>query len=438
MKSFRTIMTIILVALLGLSWFSQISGALKTGKAYNAFIQNGDEFYSKGLYQKAIEEYKQAIAIKNSSEMNEKMLEAYEKAFGEGTITKNDYANVLLGMCNAEPKNVENWKRILEFYINCNDYTAAYTIVGKCRVNKLEDTELEILMNKVSYVYTIKTRVFSEVYMSSNGYYTVHYDDKWGVLDSAGEYLYECEYEFISPMNEDGTALLVSGLGNRIVDKNGIVQAIVSEKFPKVNAYSDGLLPVQKKDGVWQYYSSSEDKYVMQEYEYASSFKGGKAFVKENAEWKMINTKGEVVSEEIFDDVKCLKDGTYVCSNIMIASKGGSYHIYENNEMVETDVVMRDTDVYLGDYIAYQDANGKWGYVNKKGEVVIKPQFEKAKSFANGLAAVCENDLWGFINKKGDVVIDYQFLEVEYFTKDGICLVSSTEGLYQMIQLKFN
>lgn len=438
MKSFRTVMTIVLVLLIGMSWFSIVKGALDTSKEYKMHIQNGDEYYSRELYQKAINEYKQAIAIKNDDETEEKMLAAYEKSFAEGTIKKKDYANALLELCNAEPKNIENWKKILEFYISTNDYSAAYSIVGKCRNQGFEDAELEVLMNKVSYVYTVKTRAFSDIYMSPSGYYTVCYEGKWGVLDSSGEYIHECEYEFISPMNMNGTALLISSAGNRFVDKNDVVQAIISEKFEKVNAYGNGLIPVQKGKSVWQYYSVSEDIYVLKEYEYASSFIDRKAVVKQQGKWTIINTNGEVYGEEVFDDVKCLNDGTYIYSDIMIASKGGNYSIYDAEKLVETDVVMKDADVYLGSYIAYQDESGKWGFINKKGKVVIEPQFENAKSFANGLAAVCKEDLWGFINKKGDVVIDYQFCDAEYFTKGGICLVSRSEGVYQVIELKFN
>src|SRR4051794_5255376 len=32
--------------------------------------------------------------------------------------------------------------------------------------------------------------------------------------------------------------------------------------------------------------------------------------------------------------------------------------------------------------------NGKWGYINRSGEIVIKPQFDSAELFADGLALV--------------------------------------------------
>lgn len=62
---------------------------------------------------------------------------------------------------------------------------------------------------------------------------------------------------------------------------------------------------------------------------------------------------------------------------------------------------------------------GKWGYKNEAGNVIIKPQFDEAYNFSEGLAAVECNEKVGFINTTGDVVIPYQY--------DTVC--SFSEGL---------
>ncbi|MBR1564832.1 MAG: WG repeat-containing protein [Paludibacteraceae bacterium] len=45
-----------------------------------------------------------------------------------------------------------------------------------------------------------------------------------------------------------------------------------------------------------------------------------------------------------------------------------------------------------------------FGYINAKGEMVIKPQFNAANNFSCGLAAVRKNDSWYYINEKGETV----------------------------------
>ena len=49
--------------------------------------------------------------------------------------------------------------------------------------------------------------------------------------------------------------------------------------------------------------------------------------------------------------------------------------------------------------------NGKYGFVNKKGEIIIAPGFDYASSFENGYAYVEIAGKAGFINKKGKIII---------------------------------
>ncbi len=48
--------------------------------------------------------------------------------------------------------------------------------------------------------------------------------------------------------------------------------------------------------------------------------------------------------------------------------------------------------------------NDKWGYIDKTGEAVIKPQFRVAWEFSGGLALVRIGDKYGYIDKTGKYV----------------------------------
>lgn len=48
----------------------------------------------------------------------------------------------------------------------------------------------------------------------------------------------------------------------------------------------------------------------------------------------------------------------------------------------------------------------KWGYIDTTGKFVINPQFDEARLFQEGLAAVEIGGKWGEIDKTGKIVIN--------------------------------
>jgi hypothetical protein len=47
------------------------------------------------------------------------------------------------------------------------------------------------------------------------------------------------------------------------------------------------------------------------------------------------------------------------------------------------------------------DFGARWGFVNEAGDTVIHPEYDAARGFRNGLAAVCNVGKWGFIDGTG-------------------------------------
>jgi len=92
-----------------------------------------------------------------------------------------------------------------------------------------------------------------------------------------------------------------------------------------------------------------------------------------------------------------------------------------------------DVKIFNGDGYAAVKVNGKWGFINKDGEVVIKPQYEDARSFSNGYAAVKKNKTWGFIDANNEIFIDYMFSEVKDFTNSGSVFVKI--GTWKLLRL---
>ncbi|MEJ1937656.1 WG repeat-containing protein, partial [Nostoc sp. NIES-2111] len=59
--------------------------------------------------------------------------------------------------------------------------------------------------------------------------------------------------------------------------------------------------------------------------------------------------------------------------------------------------------------------NGKWGFIDNTGKVIVLPQFENVAQFSEQRAAVKQNGKWGFIDLNGKIVVKPQFNNVSLF-----------------------
>ena len=62
--------------------------------------------------------------------------------------------------------------------------------------------------------------------------------------------------------------------------------------------------------------------------------------------------------------------------------------------------------------------DGKWGYIDTQGKVIIPFQYDFAWKFSNGLAMVRKSRKNGYINKKGEVIIPFKVEHVSSFNNE--------------------
>ena len=95
--------------------------------------------------------------------------------------------------------------------------------------------------------------------------------------------------------------------------------------------------------------------------------------------------------------------------NDRIEAKDGNVCIINNlGQIVIEPKVDLDTLYYLSHGLCQVEKDGKYGYIDENGELVISFKYEKAFPFSeNGLAfVVCENGLGGYIDKYDEFVIE--------------------------------
>ena len=170
-------------------------------------------------------------------------------------------------------------------------------------------------------------------------------------------------------------------------------------------------------------FSCTAENTVVQENDRKSLFP-----VKVDGESKFIDSEGNVVFD--FSESPANMDFFYPSEGLIGFKEGRlkGYSDYEYNTVIESkyDLVGPFLDG-LALVRIKQDGKTKHGFINKVGEWIIKPQFDKAKQFSEGLALVVINKKIGYINRHGDFVIAPQYdpprnLEFANF-KEGFALV---------------
>lgn len=440
MKKIRIVLSVILVICIAVGFGSIFFNSVSKSTEAKKLVKVADSYVEKNLYQKAIKAYSESLEVSENAAVREKLLKAYRLSYEDGTSTNSDITSALVTMVEKYPKKINYKEQLLQHYYDIHSYRDAYDFYKKLVRDGFESEKITILGNKVKYIYNSRSLSYFEYIRSLSEVFVVREgDNEWNEVLSDGEELYSEPFVYISPNNASSWTVYVSEeKGTRLKDKEGVVEAHITKTPSKSKAYGDGFLPVLNKSGNWSYLDCYGDTINKNKYDDVSSFTNGIAVVKKSNKWTLIDTEFKNVSSVKFDDVKLFQGGEYVNNDIMVASVGGKYGLYNAEGETIVKPKYKEMDVSYGELIAFCDDNNKWGFMDAEGEVVIKPAYKKAKSFSNGLAAVYNGKKWGFINTNGDLVIDYNFMEADYFTSAGTCMVDTYGGSYHLIELKFH
>ena len=206
--------------------------------------------------------------------------------------------------------------------------------------------------------------------------------DKSGVINDKGYFIVKPKYDTIDPFSE-GRAVVNDLRGFKVIDESG--KEITEKAYSIiVGEYKEGRVRAVEIDEHGQYlygYLNKRGKEVIPIiYETASDFVQGKAIVKtKEGRFQLINLTGTVIQ---------------------------TYHF-----------------PYVGNYgeglLSFKKVNeGKIGYIDERGKIVIEPQFSNGETFLDGRAIVSlsenNNDRYGVIDRTGHFVIKANYNQILY------------------------
>lgn len=116
----------------------------------------------------------------------------------------------------------------------------------------------------------------------------------------------------------------------------------------------------------------------------------------------IINQDGKI-SKGIADAVLEKEEGEDGIEYLVMTSENNRKYFNYNGEEVSYKDIKGDNKLYA---VAQ---NGKWGFADANGSMVIKPQYDFVTEFNKGFAGIKQNGKWGVINESGNLVLEPKY-----------------------------
>lgn len=209
---------------------------------------------------------------------------------------------------------------------------------------------------------TLNINDFNKIMQISNSGIVFEKDNKYGVVNFEGEIIIKPIYDYLEEINTNVYKA-------KLNEKNGIIDLDESQKLPYeyTNIYFDKNVQV----------------YIAENEDFTSSI------INSNFEIKITGIISEINKEKKYIKVKVNDDYKYY--NFNLEEK----NVYD---------ILKDNTLYMS------KNNGKYGFIDKKGNVVVDYIYDDAtEQNAYGYAAVKKDGLWGAIDSNGKVIIEPKY-----------------------------
>ena len=310
---------------------------------------------------------------------------------------------------------------------------------------------------KKGYINKSGSWVAEPIFDNTYGFYAgniavVRLGEKYGCIDRNGNYIIKPELDFLSFFGCDKYGIYAAAKGADGREKFGLMDEkgkwIIEPRFDYISGFQENGLSVASitdEDGnIKQGLIDTSGRWVADPvYDRIGDFSNGMAFVCIDDKYGYIDEKGNMaIKPQFAAALNFFDNGTAV-----VMDENRRYGLIDKKGKIIADTRFYEVDHrngFAGSGLAFaatgtSGRDAKYGFINKSGEWVIKPQFAKAKAFSrNGLAAAAikddsEYEKWGYIDKSGKWVIEPVFNQAYNFDDDGLALVDSDFFVFGVI-----
>lgn len=244
------------------------------------------------------------------------------------------------------------------------------------------------------------SKSFDQASRLSSNYFLVKLENRFGVLNPSGALLLTCEYNQIEH--------------NRLPNGNPVFKVMRDNYFGLFNHIGKPIVPLQ--------------------FENVLPTLTGPYPAKQKGKWGLVDGSGKWLSETQFDSISGLKiegdipdfpllawkkgrscllsakgleltelsknSWVYLKQDVFGQKTGKGFLVFNNQGKAQGDQIFEQIGVFTeGNASVLQ--NGKWGFINQFGRMVIPAQFEAVLPFKNGVAFAKQNERWGVLKRNG-------------------------------------
>lgn len=427
MKTKRWMLILVMLVVCIVSWYLAVLAAsgIETKEYQKLLVEEADKLASKELYVRAIPAYQKALEYTTdaNTEIETRLMESY-LAFGE----YDSYAAFVEKRVIKGTATEKEYLTVAQYYIDNMRLEKAMELLQK-GIQRLDSAALEDMYEANRYGYSLRLTNYEEIIPTADNSYMPAFDGKkWGYIDSTGRVQTAFQYDLALPFNSRGYGVVSYNGKYYVITKSGARYGVDETGITDVYAISYDYILAQV-NGSYSYYNFDFQCITSEnQYEEITANACGLAAVKKNGFWGIITDGGSVVVDFILEDVAVNSLGAVYSNNTAMVQMDGKWYLVDTKgrKISETGYFGAKAPESEG-FVAVSNEEGKWGFINRQGELVIDYQYDDAYSFSQHLAAVQIGADWGYISEKNKLVIE-QFMRDAKPFHNGIAQAKFVDG----------
>jgi len=262
----------------------------------------------------------------------------------------------------------------------------------------------------------------TEAHDVREGVVAVKVGEKWGLMDMSGKMLVEPTYDHVGSFN-DGFAVVKKGSTYGVIDGKWKEVSMDFKDNPRVLGKGRFAVQAGKEGGMMEMgtfdlYDAQGRRLTKAGYHYIHAFSEDLALVELGNKNGYIDLLGDVVIPLVYDDAEPFSEGL-----AFVRDDDFNAHFIDrkgNKVLSSKEWIMAGG---FKDGLSWVDTVDGDGVIDRKGEYVVKPAFERIKDIEKGLASAQKEKRWGVINMKGQWVAEPRYSDVGWWSQERLAVM---------------